>query len=194
MGAKRQPNSTDEKVTMAKAHGVHEDDKAKEFERLVSEHEKMVYSIAYRMLNNHADAKDISQEVFFKLYINFESCKAFENIKSWIGRVTTNVCIDQLRKRKPIDSLDAQEEDWQLQSPMDGPELSLEKKSFNEAVDEAISRLPDELRAIIIMREMEGYGYSELAEFLRIPIGTVKSRISRARQMLRQALIESGTL
>lgn len=159
------------------------------FEALIKKYEKLIYVICYRMFNNVEDAKDVSQEVFLKIYKNMGKAIGKGSFKSWVGTVTNNACIDVLRTKKKIISLDspiAGDEDFKLDIPDTEPlpDEKLINKENKEIILSSIEKLPSDYKSIIVLREMNNLSYEEISEILKINIGTVKSRISRSRKKL----------
>lgn len=169
------------------------------FEQLVTQYERAVYSVAYRLLGNEQDAQDAAQEVFIRLYRSLPSFRGESKFFVWVYRITNNVCIDMLRKKSvPTVSLSAEDSDdgstAELNIP-DGrfsPESELEKKQLRQAVNRALSSLPEPYRQVLVMREVTGQSYEEISQTLELDIGTVKSRIFRARRKLCAILSQDG--
>lgn len=170
------------------------------FEALVKSYEKLIYNAAYRMLSNAQDAEDASQEVILKVYRNLSACKTPAAFKSWLFRIINNTCIDELRKRKGKTalSLDNQLEEsgaW-TENPIlkdeTTPESEFLRNDLNKNIQNAINRLPPDYRAIVVMRDINGLSYEDITSALDINMGTVKSRISRARKKLRDELLNMG--
>lgn len=166
------------------------------FEKLVYEYERQVYSLAYRMFNNNEDAKDVSQEVFIKIYRNIGKYQGSSSFKTWVYTICYNTCIDELRKRKKVklESMDkmieGEENEFERQFVSDEPtpEEKLITKENMSAVERAINKLNDEHKAIITLRDIKGLSYGEIVEITQLSQGTVKSRISRARKSLRELI------
>ncbi|MDR1538704.1 MAG: RNA polymerase sigma factor [Clostridiales bacterium] len=158
----------------------------KAFEEIILLYEKLIYSVSYKYMGNAEDAKDVAQESILKIYKNISICKSMDKFKSWAARITSNTAIDFLRKRKvklePIDDLP-------LASP-DLPEETAERNETLRAVAKALKMLPEEVRTLIILRDLQGFSYEELAQTLELPLGTVKSKLSRARILMRKTLSE----
>ena len=170
------------------------------FEDLVLEYQKQVYHIALKMTGNEEDAFDLSQETFLKAYRSLPTFRGEASFGSWLYRMAANLCIDFLRKRKrqgggQLISLDEEEEDrrpLELPDERYEPQSALEKKEMRRRVQEGLLRLPDEQRLILVMRDVEDFSYQEIADALKIELGTVKSRIYRARAHLARLLTEDG--
>ena len=183
----------EEKIIVEKA----QNGDAHAFEALVNQYERLVYAVAYKLLGNEPDAQDAAQETFIKLYRYLPSFRGESKLSVWLYRLTNNVCIDMLRKKSvPTVSLsvDAEDDGAELNIP-DGrfsPENELEKKQLRQAVNRALGSLPEPYRQAIVLRELAGQSYEEIAQSLVIDIGTVKSRIFRARRKLCAILSEDG--
>ena len=159
------------------------------FSELVAAYQKTVYNIALRLLGSREDAEDAAQEVFLKAYTGLQSFRGESRLSVWLYRVTNNVCIDFLRRRKETVSLSAQDEDGEpleLEIPdvRFDPAALAERADLREQVGRALDKLPPDARQILLLRELGGQSYDEIAQTLSLDIGTVKSRIFRARKKL----------
>lgn len=171
------------------------------FNCLVTKYQKQVFNIAYGMLSDYEDASDASQEVFVKVYRYISAFRGQSSFTTWLYRVCSNVCNDILRKRQRRGitvSLDADEDTEgsvnELPSEEPGPYESLELTERQRVVREAIDSLRDEYREIIIYSDMQQLSYDEVASILKCPVGTVKSRLNRARNALKKKLSDSREL
>lgn len=166
------------------------------FEQLIGQYEKKVYNLAYRLTGRHEDASDIAQEAFLRAYSSLPDFRGDSSFATWLFRIVNNACLDELRKRKRqrLTSLDEPltvedgEMDRQLAiaDTADGPEASLERVEVQRAVQESINALEEEYRVVILLRHMYGYSYNEIADTLGLNLGTVKSRLNRAKQALKE--------
>ena len=158
------------------------------FEEIVRENEKTVYSLSLRHLGNPQDAEDAAQEVFLKAYSGLQRFRGDAKLSVWLYRITCNVCTDMLRRRKEIVSLSAEKEDGtpalELSDERFDPAAIAERSELREKVGEALTMLPEEARRILLLREIAGQSYEEIARTLELDMGTVKSRIFRARKRL----------
>ncbi len=170
--------------------------RAEEFERLASQHERQVYAACYHMLGNREDAQDCAQETMLRAFRAFESFRGEASFGTWITRIAMNVCADELRKRRNVYSLDTLREESGLDIPDEGPGVyaRLEEKERLRLLREALEKLPPDMRELIVLRDMQGRSYEEIGEIISAPLGTVKSRISRAREKLAQLLKKSSEL
>lgn len=170
------------------------------FELLVIDNQKSVYNLALKILKNESDALDVSQDVFLKAYTNLKFFRGDSRFSVWLYRLAYNACIDATRKSKAAMnvSLTVTDEDnatteIELVDVRPLPERELERRETQREVQEAIEKLPEEQRKIIVMREFSDMSYEDIATSLNISVGTVKSRLSRARKSLAKILIQSGT-
>lgn len=166
------------------------------FNRLVLAYQDMVYGQAYRMMGEAEAAEDAAQEAFISAYRSLSSYRG-GSFKAWLMRIVTNACYDELRRRKrrpttPLEPVDADDEEvesprW-LEDPGESPEDAAERSELNLALQNCLSGLPDEFRAVVVMIDVQGLDYSEASEAIGAPLGTVKSRLARARLKLRDCL------
>ncbi len=165
------------------------------FEELVRLHEKKVYALTLRMCGNHEDARDAAQEAFLSAWRGLPSFRGEAGFSTWLYRLASNAAIDQLRRnrrQREEASLDAGEMDTPDQSP--GPQEAAEGSELQRAVADGLASLSEDHRRILLLREYQELSYDEIAQTLDMDLGTVKSRISRARRALRKILLESGNL
>ena len=172
------------------------------FETLIAQYEKLIYNIAWRIMGNAEDAKDIAQEAIIKIYRNLAACKSLDLFKAWAAKITHNTCMDELRRRKnkATDSYDAMLEEGradadirrgELGSPAsDNPEAALMRKELQGIIADGLNQLSDEHRALLVLRDVQGISYEENADITNLPLGTVKSRISRGRNNLKRILLD----
>jgi RNA polymerase sigma-70 factor (ECF subfamily) len=167
------------------------------FEALVERYGRRIYALAYRMAGNDADAKDLTQEAFLRVYRNLRRIDPAANLESWLYRIVTNLYIDLLRRRPKarIESLDAplltakgDEVIREVPDPGPVPEEIIVDAQLDAEIQRALLGLSPELRMVVVLSDVEGRSYEEIAELARIPIGTVKSRLHRARRVLQARL------
>lgn len=174
--------------------------KVNDFEKLVTAYEKNVYNLALRMVGDPEDAADMTQETFIKAYRALNSFRGDSKFSSWLYRIASNVCLDFLRgrSRRPQVSLAGDGEDGPAELELPdmslNPERQLMKKLSMEAVRRGLEQLPEQQRQILVMRELGGMSYAELAQTLGLEEGTVKSRIFRARKRLCALLLRDGNI
>lgn len=171
------------------------------YELLVKEYEKNVYNLALRMVGNSEDAADMSQEAFIKAYNSLTSFRGDSKFSVWLYRIVSNVCLDYLRSRgrRQTVSLSAENDDGEdveidIADETQSPERLLDKRLTRDAVRRGLAALPPEHRQILLLREIQGLSYDEIADALGIEAGTVKSRIFRARKKLCAFLIKDGNI
>ncbi|NLM12933.1 MAG: sigma-70 family RNA polymerase sigma factor [Epulopiscium sp.] len=168
------------------------------FEQLIKAHETKIYNIAYRMFHNEEDAKDISQEIFIKVFENIEKFKGNSSFSTWLYRIATNTCIDELRRRKGKETYSIDEEIETNEGSMKreysdikpGPEEVAINKEVRHQIQNAMNHLSEEHKTALILRDLQGFEYGEISKILDCSLGTVKSRISRARRQLIELLIK----
>lgn len=169
------------------------------FGQLVLAHQNKVYTLCVHMVTDREEAADLAQEAFLKAWRNLASFHEKSSFATWMHRLTTNVCLDFLRKqsrRQNISvtvSLDDEETGWT--EPADhrqDPQEHLEREEQKRTLDRALNELPEPQRRILLMREVAGMSYQEIAEALDADLGTIKSRIARSRERLRKILVHSG--
>jgi len=172
------------------------------FELLISSYDKRAYNIAYRIMGNEEDAKDMAQEALFRIFRSIKDFKGQSAFSTWSYRIVTNVCLDELRRRKnekyvPIESTiqtDSGEAYIELCSDKETPESVFERTEQRELIKSAIDGLSEEYRSVIVLRDIQGFSYEEISTILDCSMGTVKSRINRARTMLKGRLKSSMEL
>jgi RNA polymerase sigma-70 factor (ECF subfamily) len=165
------------------------------FNRLVLEYQDVAYTVAYRITGDMETAADATQEAFISAYRNLRQFHG-ERFKPWLMRIVTNACYDELRhrQRRPASSIEDLEDpampdgEVQLASHADNPEQQAQRNELNRAIQDCISALPDSQRTITVLADIEEYSYQEIADITGIALGTVKSRLSRARMQLRDCL------
>lgn len=171
------------------------DGETEQFEKLVRANEKGVYNLALRMLGNEQDALDASQEAFFRAYRSLDRFRGGSKFSVWLYRVTSNVCLDMLRKsgrRRESSLTDEDGEDLPLPDERSDPQRELERKETRRAVRRNLSRLEPSFRQALILRDVNGLTYDEIAQVTGLEPGTVKSRIFRARRKLAALLAGDG--
>lgn len=156
------------------------------FEEIVKAHEVRVYSVAFRMVGNSEDARDVSQEVFINAFRALPRFRVEAPLSVWFYRATVNSSINLLRRRRPTASLD--EAGYAVPDGARAVDDLAVAADTGDAVHEALERLSDEYRAVVVLRDLEDLDYAEVATALDIPIGTVRSRLHRARAQLAELL------
>ncbi len=166
------------------------------FNRLVLAYQDMVYNHAYRMMGEGEAADDATQSTFISAYNHLSSFRG-GSFKAWLLRIVTNACYDELRRRKrrptvPLEPLDDTGEEvesarWMI-DPAEQPEDRAERAELQRAIQHCLENLPVEFRSAVIMVDIQGLDYSEASQAAKKPIGTIKSRLARARLRLRDCL------
>ncbi|HEY9887790.1 MAG TPA: sigma-70 family RNA polymerase sigma factor [Candidatus Obscuribacterales bacterium] len=167
------------------------------FAELVKRYQSYIERLLYHLAPDWSDRADLNQEVWIRVYRNLHKLQEPERFKSWLGRIATNLFYDELRKRKrhqPPLSLDAPriledgELEWEVPSEAPNPVDTLMTQEFYAQLQQAIADLPEVFRTTIVLREIQGLSYEEIAEITGVSLGTVKSRIARARHRLQKDL------
>jgi RNA polymerase sigma-70 factor (ECF subfamily) len=169
------------------------------FNRLVLHHQEAVYNVAYRIMGEPQSAEDVAQETFITAYRSLNQFRG-GSFKAWLLRIATNRCYDELRrhKRRPQSSIDEMSDENEslafLRSPEDGPEQHQQRVELALAIEHCLGELPDDQRVATVLCDVEGHDYQEIADIMRVSLGTVKSRLSRARARLRDCLQQTQEL
>jgi RNA polymerase sigma-70 factor (ECF subfamily) len=160
-------------------------------ELLVRRCQEQVYRLAHNLLGDREDALDATQEALVAMLRSLHTFRGDARFQTWLYRLTTNVCLMQRRRRRARTRLlsDTPVESFDRVSPQPDPEATVMTREVQAAVRACLRRMPPEFRAAVVLREIEGLSYEEIAEILRAPLGTVQSRLSRGRRWLRQALL-----
>ncbi len=169
--------------------------KEKAFDALFQMYQRRIFNLSLRMLGDHEEASDLTQEVFVKLYRAIHQFREQSSFYTWLYRIAINTCKNRLEKTRrkskfetPFDhELEASQGTTQTASP-DSPLDTVERLETREAILEALSKLPDKAKSIIVLRDFQNLNYEEISEILECTTGTVKSRLSRARAQLREKL------
>ena len=164
------------------------------FNQLVMAYQGTAYNVAYRVIGNRDAAADATQDAFLKAY---KAIKQYQggSFRSWLLRIVTNTCYDQLRykSRRPTTSLEDLTENPddhsdRLISQTERPEERVLRRELNQLIQIGIETLPDDQRLVLVLSDVQGFSYQEIAEIIDQPLGTVKSRLSRGRRRLRDFL------
>lgn len=169
--------------------------KVEAFEELVRRYERKVYNITYRLLGNEEDATEALQDTFLRTYRSISRFKFKSSFYTWLYRIATNVSLTKLRRRKTQETVSLDEpikntDDLKYDIPDSHttPEQAFEQKRLRERLQEAIARLPEEYRTVVVMRDLEGLSNEEVSATLGITVPAVKSRLHRGRMALRAQL------
>jgi RNA polymerase sigma-70 factor, ECF subfamily len=160
---------------------------------LVRRYQDRLYNTVYRLVGNAEDAYDVVQEAFLNAYQSLDSFKGDSLFFTWLYRIAVNTAISLKRKQRPVVSIDASRNGEQGIEPLDPSESSrpghaMEQAEQERRIHQALARLSPEHRAVLVMKDMEGQKYEIMAEILQVPIGTIRSRLHRARLELRELL------
>ncbi|HOJ77202.1 MAG TPA: sigma-70 family RNA polymerase sigma factor [Bacillota bacterium] len=160
-------------------------------EQLLSNYEKAIYNLTFRYFGNHHDASDVGQEAMIRIFQKISDFNGKSSFKTWLYRVVTNLCLDELRHRKnKSTSLDEMKEiGYEPTSGFANPEELAENAERNQMIQEILMQLSEEHRTILILKDIEGMEYLEIAQIIGCNMGTVKSRLNRAREAFRKKLI-----
>jgi RNA polymerase sigma-70 factor (ECF subfamily) len=170
------------------------------FNQLVMAYQGTAYNVAYRVIGNGDAAADACQDAFLKAY---QAIKQYRggSFKSWLLRIVTNACYDQMRykSRRPAASLEdmvenSEDHNEKLTNGSEWPEESVLRGELNNLIQLGINHLPEDQRVVLVLSDVQGFSYQEIAEIVGQPLGTVKSRLSRSRQRLRDFLLEQQEL
>lgn len=172
------------------------------FEKLIEKYQVVAFNIAYRMVGNREDASDMAQDAIIKVYKSLKSFRGDSNFSTWFYRIVTNTCIDAIRKMKKIKtySLDKEFEtengnySFEIADNKYLPERLYEVKEKKELVQAALNKMAEKYRTVVVLRDIQGFTYEEISEMTQNPVGTVKSRISRGRSLLKEILIKESEL
>ena len=168
------------------------------FNRLIQHYERQVFNLAWRIMGDSDSAADATQEAFISA---FNAIRRFRggSFRSWMLRIVTNACYDELRRRKrrPAGSLETLFDELGVPEPEnpgdlihkpESPEAASERAELSQAIQDCLNRLPDDFRMVAVLADVQGYEYQEVAQVIGKPLGTVKSRLARARARLRECL------
>lgn len=177
------------------------DGNADEYEKLVLEYQKNVYNLALRMTGDPEDAADMAQEAFIKAYSSLSGYRGDSKFSVWLYRIVSNVCLDFLRAKKHRQTVslsvtddDGEDTELDIADESQSPERIFERAMTRDAVRRGLAALTPEYRQILILRELQGMSYEEIAAVLGLESGTVKSRIFRARKKLCAFLLRDGNI
>ena len=169
------------------------------YEKIIQKYQSKVFGLIYNMTKNQNDIEDLAQEVFIKIYKNLGKFKGESSLYTWIYKITVNLCLDEMKKRKNVIYLDEKIEvdDGEVNRELPSEEKSQEKlyeeKELQEKLHNCINKLPEKQRVMIVLRDIKGFSYEEISKITDVKLGTVKSQINRARIKLKELLDEEGT-
>ncbi|MGH9947587.1 MAG: RNA polymerase sigma factor, partial [Pyrinomonadaceae bacterium] len=167
------------------------------FEELVRRYQRPIVGYVYRMLGDYDSALDVAQEVFIKVYVSLKRYRPEYKFSTWLYRIAHNAAIDHIRRNSvSLQSIETESIDGayqlQIESPAPSPEKNRECKEWRGQIKKVIERLPPAYRELILLRHSNDFSYDEIAEVTGLPLGTVKNRLFRAREMMRAIFIEQG--
>lgn len=167
-----------------------------DFEVIVEEQQSFVYNLTYRILGNHADAEEAAQDAFLSAYRNFHRFRGDAKVTTWLYRIATNAALMKLRKDRSKRTLtDTGYEDMDLVSPTQGPEDLALNSEFRERLQDGLEMLQANLKAAVVLRDVQGLSNEEAAEILGLSVSSLKARLHRGRVLLRKYLqdyLQSG--
>ena len=157
------------------------------WEEVAHTHGRFIYSLAYRLAGNHHDAQDLVQEVLLRVR---RGLRTYEpgNLEGWLSRITTNAFLDRVRKQKRRPTQALPDDPDRVIEGSSGIEAEMAQRDLPQHLQQLLADLPPEFRAPVVLKDVLGYSYEEIASQLDVPIGTVRSRIHRGRSRLRDAL------
>ena len=167
------------------------------FNQLLGMHERRMYAVALRMCGAPEDAQDCLQEAMLRIYRSISGFKGQSSFSTWVYRITMNTCLDELRRRKnrPTTSFDnLVDSGWSPADEHEGPERHALRMEAHEGLQALLLELPEEMRSAVLLRDVQGYSYEEIADILDTNVGTIKSRISRGREKLREKIAANPEL
>ncbi|MGI6422031.1 MAG: RNA polymerase sigma factor [Syntrophomonadaceae bacterium] len=174
------------------------------FEELVLGYQSKVYALTYRYMGNEEDAYDMFQETFIKAYRSLPTFKGQSSFGTWIYRIASNVCLDELRRRKrriptlsldePATTLDGNELEVEIADTSYSIDILYEQKELSSSIQEVLDQMKKEHKTAIILRDILDLSYEEMAKVMGCSMGTVKSRLSRARNILKEKLLQRELL
>ncbi len=156
------------------------------FESLVRAHQAPIYNLAYRLTGNREDATDAAQDAFVRAYQALPRFRQDAAFGTWLYRIATNAALDLVRRRPAVPPVELTANH---RAP-DDPEVEAQRREIHRRVHAALGHLPPEYRAAVVLRDLQGLDYEEIARVLQVPIGTVRSRLSRGRGALRAQLTD----
>ena len=167
------------------------------FEELVRRYQRPIVGYIYRMLGDYDASLDVSQEVFIKVYKSLDKYSSEYKFSTWLYRIAHNATIDHIRRNSQnLQSLETESEDgayqMQLESSAPTPEQNQERREWKSEIESVVKCLPSTYRELILLRHTQELSYDEIAEVTNLPLGTVKNRLFRAREMMREIFIERG--
>jgi len=167
------------------------------FEELVRRYQRPIAGYVFRLIGDYESSLDVTQEVFIKVYNSLERYRSDYKFSTWLYRIAHNAAIDHLRRNSiNTQSIETESADGtyqlQLESPLPSPEQNRERSEWKAEIKAVIRLLPPAYRELIVLRHSQDLSYDEIAEVMGLPLGTVKNRLFRAREMMREIFLQRG--
>jgi len=162
-----------------------------DFDSLVDSYQKPIYNLIYRLLDDRDEAADVTQETFVAAYRAWDTFRGESTEYTWLYRIAVNLCKNRFRqrdRRRQFEGPSIDEVEWSDDRPTEAPHGVVERKELKEMIERAISRLPDDYRIVAVLRDLHGLSYSDIAAATELSVDVVKTRLARARGMLRKRL------
>ena len=162
-----------------------------DFDGLVDSYQKPIYNLIYRLLDDRDEAADITQETFVAAYRSWESFRGESTEYTWLYRIAVNLCKNRFRqrdRRRQYEGPSLDDASWSDDRPSETPGGIVERKELKDMIEQAISRLPDDYRIVAVLRDLHGLSYADIAAATDLSVDVVKTRLARARGMLRKKL------
>ncbi|MDD5687963.1 MAG: RNA polymerase sigma factor [Elusimicrobia bacterium] len=165
------------------------------FEKLISIHQERIYNFAYYLTGNEPDARDLSQDVLIKIFCSINNFEEKSRFSTWVWRIIHNTFLDECKSsyKKNLSQSISLESILHVKDERDCPEKEVEKSQFSENVEQTLLKIPVKYRITVVMYDIQGFSYDEIAEISKSSIGTIKSRLNRGRKLLSKMIMKSGT-
>jgi len=151
---------------------------------LMEAHESKIYALSFKYMQNTHDASDAAQDAMLKIFLNIGKFRSDAAFSTWVYRIVANTCVDLLRRKKTLVPL----ENYESKSPYANPDEDLISAEFMTGLKQAVADLPSDFKSVLVLKDLEHQKYEDIARILQISEGTVKSRLSRAREKLRRMM------
>ena len=159
------------------------------WDEVARNHGRFLYTVAFRLTGNDADAQDLVQEVLLRVRRGLETYRPMGSLEGWLSRITTNAFLDEVRRRRRRPTVALPDDPDRVLAGADDAEMALAATTLPDDVQDALRGLPDDFRAAVVLCDVVGLTYEEIAAQLGVPVGTVRSRIHRGRSLLRGVLV-----
>jgi RNA polymerase sigma-70 factor (ECF subfamily) len=166
----------------------------KSFDQLISRYERNAFAMALRYLGNYDDASDVTQEALIKVYKNISKFRFEASFTTWLYRIVINTAKDFLKKknREKVVSIDETQKEFKDENKDQNPQEHTERQEVKSEVHRALDKISENYRMVIVLKDIQGFTYDQISEMLEIPIGTVRSRISRGRVELKKEILRAN--